>query len=148
MKHHWRAYQLGAVSHHPSYMHAVGSRWIVHGATLSAICLNLKQVAMHECTSGTFHRWNVHIAIDGCIHSCACSTAATLYLRWRSQWVSHATRFNALMQGLTSKLLGFRDLLPGVNISLLVSKWPHLVLDFETNSLKDRLEKMRYVIPT
>lgn len=47
------------------------------------------------------------------------------------------------MKGLTTKLVVFRDSLPGVNVSLLVSRWPYLVIDFDAASLNERLNVMR-----
>ena len=46
-------------------------------------------------------------------------------------------------QGLTMKLVAFREALPGVNVSLLVSRWPYLVLEFDAESLQERLRIMR-----
>ena len=47
------------------------------------------------------------------------------------------------VKGLTTKLVVFRDSLPGVNVSLLVSRWPYLVIDFDAASLNERLNVMR-----
>jgi len=46
-----------------------------------------------------------------------------------------------------SKLMAMRDLLPGVNVSLLVSRWPQIMLDYTPESLKARLDDMRRVLP-
>eukprot|EP00798_Chlamydomonas_sp_ICE-L_P025765 gene25765-11428_t len=45
---------------------------------------------------------------------------------------------------LTKKLMEMRDLLPGVNISLLVSRFPDMFLDIKIPDLKAKLELMRW----
>lgn len=47
------------------------------------------------------------------------------------------------LQGLTVKLLRLRELLPNVNVSMLVSRTPTLALDWDMDELEARLHTMR-----
>ncbi|KAF5840096.1 hypothetical protein DUNSADRAFT_17831 [Dunaliella salina] len=47
----------------------------------------------------------------------------------------------------TAKLLGLRDLFPGINVSLLVSRWPYLLSDYELPEVAARLDEMRKTLP-
>lgn len=49
--------------------------------------------------------------------------------------------------GTVSMLMAMRELLPGVNVSLLVSRCPQILMDYTPQTLADRLESMRRVLP-
>jgi hypothetical protein len=50
-----------------------------------------------------------------------------------------------MSQDLTLKLMRLRELLPGVNISMLVSRVPDLILGYDMLELEARLQLMRWV---
>lgn len=53
------------------------------------------------------------------------------------------------LPGLTLNLIALKELLPGVNVSDLVARWPYLLLecDIRGGGLKARLEEMRRQLP-
>ncbi|KAL6764794.1 hypothetical protein V8C86DRAFT_2470316 [Haematococcus lacustris] len=51
------------------------------------------------------------------------------------------------LRATARKLMGLKDLLPGVNISLLVSRLPSLLVDWELDALSARLDVMRRQLP-
>lgn len=49
------------------------------------------------------------------------------------------------LQGVASKLLRYRELLPGVDISSLAARWPRLLTGMTPQLLQERLVYMRCV---
>lgn len=51
------------------------------------------------------------------------------------------------MPAVAMKLLAYKDLLPGVNVSLLASRYPSLLIDWDIKQLDQRLQELRSELP-
>ncbi|GAX85448.1 hypothetical protein CEUSTIGMA_g12864.t1 [Chlamydomonas eustigma] len=51
------------------------------------------------------------------------------------------------LEGVSSKLLLLRELMPGVNVSQFVTKWPSIVLECDEDTITRRFQLMREQLP-
>lgn len=53
-----------------------------------------------------------------------------------------------MLQAVTQRVMDMRELLPGVNVSKLLSQYPHLVLRLEPGRVSQQLHVLRSVFGT